>query len=104
MKYALVFALALTVGGCGFGQAFSRELSAQLAEDVGSAVDKKLGDNFEGVGDALSGAMKSIPPPSSPITPLEGGLAALAALIVSNLARGTIRHYMDKREEKEDGS
>lgn len=102
-KLVLIVALApVLLSGCGaFGAAFTREMSAQLADDIGGVVDKKLGDDFKGMGDLVAGGIKSIPIPA-PIKPdpLGDSLGVLAALFVANTVRGGIRKWQGKGDEK----
>ena len=82
--------------GCGaFGQGFTREMSRQLADDLGGAVDAKLGDDFKGVGGALADGIKAIPQPKDPKEPPSPlyDLGAAAAIIAAFFARGAMRKY-----------
>lgn len=94
----LLIVPAALLGGCAFGDGFSREMQKQLADDIGSAVEHKLGDDFKGIGDAVAGGIKAIPQPEKPEKPKEPAsplydLGAAAAIIVAFVGRGLMRKY-----------
>ena len=86
---------AFMLAGCAFGEGFSREMQKQMADDIGAAVEHKLGDDFKGIGDAVAGGIKAIPQPAAPKEPVSPlyDLGAAAAIIVAFLGRGLMRKY-----------
>ena len=66
-----------------------------MADDFGTAVETKLGDDFKGIGDAVAGGIKAIPQPAAPKEPVSPlyDLGAAAAIIVAFVGRGLMRKY-----------
>lgn len=100
MRYALALSLLLFTG-CAFGQGF-RDRGVQMAgeiaaDELAEMVDKRLGDDFGKVSDALKGLPAQLPtPPGSGEQGLLYSLGALAAYIVGSFGKGAIRKVSKK--------
>lgn len=96
MRVLMLLVLVFTLGGCGFAQGFRDESARQLAEFAASEVERKLGDEFSGVSEALKGVGESIPKKE----PLNDGLlytlGGLVAYVVGSYGKGKIRERREK--------
>mgnify|MGYP001569392359 CR=1 FL=1 len=86
----LIVPLALLCSGCAFTDGFTREMQKQMADDFGAAVETKLGDDFKGIGSAVSDGIKAIPQPPAAPSPLYD-LGSAAAILAAFAARGFMR-------------
>lgn len=97
MKYLYVV-LALGMGGCGFAQGFrdrGLEMAGEMSADaLGAVVEKKLGDDFKELSEAVKSIPGSLPKPLEPDPSKQTiwyGLGSLAAYIVGSLGKGYVR-------------
>ena len=100
MKAILCVGL-LAFTGCAFGQGF-RDRGVQMAgeiaaDELAEMVDKRLGDDFGKVSEALKGIPAQLPTPPGPGEQgLLYTLGGLAAYIVGSLGKGGLRKITKK--------
>ena len=103
MRLLLVCVLAVGVAGCqsGFGRGFTDEAIRQVADGgvelaVG-ALEEKLGDKIDGIGEVIAGIPGKIPLPEQE-DPGEKGLwytgGALLAYLIGSVGKGWFRTRM----------
>lgn len=92
-----VLAGCQTAGGKAFIDGFTREAASQLADASADALDKKLGDDFKGLGDTVREIPKGLPQaPNAGELGLLGTLGMLAAKLIGDGVKGFVRSKSKK--------
>ena len=82
--------------GRGFADRGAQMAGEIAADELAELVEKRLGDDFKGVGDALGKIPGQIPQPSPVDQGLLYSLGGLLAYIVGSFGKGAIRKYAKK--------
>lgn len=100
-RWFILVLFPIGLAGCAFGRGVTDEGLRQGAELAAEYVDRKLGDDFEGLSSDIHKLPDRLPPaprPSDPpIDTLWYGLGALLAYGVGSVAKGYVRSKIAKK-------
>lgn len=97
VKTLLLLMIPLPLLGCSFAQGFSREAANQLADIAAGEIERRLGDDFAQVSDALKEVPSHVPGPTE--TGGSAALGALLAIVLGGVGKGMLAKRRKRGEE-----